>query len=101
MSRSHSKGGVEEIGSFGRTYRVPLDAPPVIGRTPGGKPRMPEAIRAMTLVIRERQNSVADYYELENVYYDWNKMRWKWYPGSGTYNPKEYKKTNPDGKNRT
>ena len=64
--------------------RIPYDLPPLSNQ---GKPRMAEAIRDMTIVIRTRQNAIADFHDLEEEYYDWSKLKNKWYPGNGAYNP--------------
>lgn len=54
---------------------------------------MAEGIRDMTFVIRTRQNAIADYYDLEEIYYDWTTLRYKWYPNNGAYNPRtQFKK---------
>lgn len=71
--------------------RVPLDLPPA----DSGRPRMAEGIREMTFVIRTRQNAIADFYDLEEEYYDWSKLSYLWYPGNGAYNPDtQYRKPN-------
>ena len=76
-------------GSF---YRVPIDLPLSSNQ---GRLRMAEAIRDMTYVIRTRQNAIADFYDLEEEYYNWKKLSTKWYPGNGAYNPStQYRKPN-------
>lgn len=77
----------------GRFTRIPLEAP----STNRGRPRMAAAIRDMTFVIRMRQNSLADFYDMEGDEYDWEKLKKKWYPGNGAYQPKTQWK--PNGKN--
>lgn len=58
---------------------------------PGLIPRrlgvLPEAMDYMRVVIRDRQNAIADYYDLEGLYYDWKgEMIRRWMPAREKYN---------------
>ena len=68
----------------GTFHRVPLNLPP----KSTGKPFMAEAIRHMTMIIRTRQNTIADFSDLEQEYYDWKgELSKRWYPCNGIYRP--------------
>ena len=83
---------VDTYTHAGRFTRIPLDAPRFSNV---GSKRMAEAIRDMTMVIRTRQNAIADFYDLEGEFYDWDKLKNLWYPGNGAYNPStQYRKPN-------
>lgn len=52
-----------------------------------GRPRDPDALPYMRVVIRDRQNSLADYFDLEEVNYEWGELMNRWMPGNGVYRP--------------
>lgn len=70
--------------------QVPLDAPRY---RKDGAPRLPSAQRGMRVLLRDRQNSIADFMDLEGEEYDWKELSKRWIPGNGVYRPKvQYRK---------
>jgi hypothetical protein len=67
--------------------RVPLDAPRG-DPSKGGHPRMPEAIRAMTSVVKLRQQCVWEFFSSWPTTFEEKELDKLWYPRqTSRYNP--------------
>lgn len=88
MARKRQRFYKEEVR--GLTYRdgvkitwMPLDKPKT---SQEGAPRMPPAVREMSVMIRTRHLAMEEFYRIERDDYDRKELQGRWMPNTGRFN---------------